>query len=921
MQGIKMKALSKLVYSAVCVGLLNNQFATVRADVVKMERIEVIQESELIFSGQILTKNCRWNELGNLIVTDYEVRVDQVFKGVQGGETILLTFAGGELDGETHQVSDVPSFEVDQLVVLMVESIDRPLFSPLTGVYQGKFYLGNVNGPGAPTVFDGSGHPIADSHGASMGWEQFEQMIWDEVAKARKLPPPDRSVPDYLLPFVLQDLPEIPYESSIAAGAQGIAEPLRQPDADSPLKFEKKRQFEGPGKDKESPEADGSDPGTMWSYARKAKTVPIVYNPWPNSFPEWCRFHDQYALSRWNVYCNIFQVMTATGNWAWENNRFDMCGFPTNQTMIDQFGAGWGANTLAICWRRWDNSGILEADIAVNPAFSWTTTPFAAYSNTNLHYLPQTMTHEVGHSWGLDHQFNVLSTMNYLPHRFRSYDLLFMDDILAVRHAFPAQSVNRTDLGVYLFNANGFQSAIESTVSQTNVVTGSNVTIGNIVIENIGTSNSVAPTLDWYLVPTIGSWSGNYYVGSTTHGSLNSGNWFLTSRTLTIPAGIPNGTYYFAAFVTNANDSVGSNNSSWLSRQIFVQNPTPPVNDNWSGSIFIPSPFPQTRFGTNVGATVQTSEQHVGPAQATVWWHVRAPANGTFTIDTYGSNFDTMLHAYTGFQNGFANLSLVASNDDSAGVLQSRVDFAAQAGQYYEVRVAGWNGASGNITLNVNFATTTSTISSSFVYHAGSSFDGGSLNTALDSSKTVAKETATPQTLGYENLINTSKGIKGLVFEMQNLPADSLSTEDFAFQMSPPGAFDQSTNAPANWTASSLPSSIVVLSGTPKRVVLQWPDNSMMNRWLRITIRANANTGLATDEVYYLGHLLGETTGVSDGTYTVAFADIAPIRAGIGTNVDAGSAIDIDKSGTVAFADISAMRSNIGAQLTNITVP
>jgi hypothetical protein len=81
------------------------------------------------------------------------------------------------------------------------------------------------------------------------------------------------------------------------------------------------------------------------------------------------------------------------------------------------------------------------------------------------------------------------------------------------------------------------------------------------------------------------------------------------------------------------------------------------------------------------------------------------------------------------------------------------------------------------------------------------------------------------------------------------------------------------------------------------------------------------NTGLTQPEVYYIGHLLGETTGASGGVYTVSFADISPIRAAVGQSVNAGSIHDIDKNGTVAFADISTMRPNVGVQLTNITIP
>ncbi len=88
-----------------------------------------------------------------------------------------------------------------------------------------------------------------------------------------------------------------------------------------------------------------------------------------------------------------------------------------------------------------------------------------------------------------------------------------------------------------------------------------------------------------------------------------------------------------------------------------------------------------------------------------------------------------------------------------------------------------------------------------------------------------------------------------------------------------------------------------------------------------MSVKANANTGLAAPEVYYIGHLLGETTGPSGSVFTVSFADITPIRGAVGSTVNASSTVDIDKNGTVAFADISAMRPNVGAQLTIITIP
>jgi hypothetical protein len=206
----------------------------------------------------------------------------------------------------------------------------------------------------------------------------------------------------------------------------------------------------------------------------------------------------------------------------------------------------------------------------------------------------------------------------------------------------------------------------------------------------------------------------------------------------------------------------------------------------------------------------------------------------------------------------------------------------------------------------------------SYVIHGG--WTGG--GSAVDAGKSLLKEGTTSQEASFANLINTSRGINGIGFGIQDLgDSGSLSALDFEFQVSPKGVFDQGNHPPSGWDAAPAPSAFTVNTGTPDQVVIEWPDNAIQDRWLRITIKANGNTGLAQEEVYYVGHSRGETTGLSGAVYAVAFADITPIRNQVGSTVGSDSILDIDKNGIVNFADINAMRSNVGSQLTNIVVP
>lgn len=227
-----------------------------------------------------------------------------------------------------------------------------------------------------------------------------------------------------------------------------------------------------------------------------------------------------------------------------------------------------------------------------------------------------------------------------------------------------------------------------------------------------------------------------------------------------------------------------------------------------------------------------------------------------------------------------------------------------------------WDG----IYTKVWVAVPQASVDASYVFHPGWS---GTLQQSINSSKQLARENGAPQTLSFANVINSSSGINGLIFDLQD-PGNSaaISASDFVFQVSPVGTFNQASNPVATWTTAPQPSSVTVIPGNPVRILLQWSDNAIAHRWLRITLLDTPNTGLPEPEVFYIGHLLGETNGQIQGDgFLVSFDDILAIRQAVGSTVDASSNVDIDKNGIVQFGDISLMRPNIGSGLSSITIP
>jgi hypothetical protein len=130
-----------------------------------------------------------------------------------------------------------------------------------------------------------------------------------------------------------------------------------------------------------------------------------------------------------------------------------------------------------------------------------------------------------------------------------------------------------------------------------------------------------------------------------------------------------------------------------------------PANDNFASATTL-SGSTISVAGTNSSATKEPGEpNHGGNAGGrSVWYRWTAPSAGTVTIDTHGSNFDTLLGVYTG--TSVSALTTVASNDDdpAGGTATSKVTFAATAGTTYMIAIDGYGGVAGSLTLNVSLA-------------------------------------------------------------------------------------------------------------------------------------------------------------------------------------------------------------------------
>jgi hypothetical protein len=127
-----------------------------------------------------------------------------------------------------------------------------------------------------------------------------------------------------------------------------------------------------------------------------------------------------------------------------------------------------------------------------------------------------------------------------------------------------------------------------------------------------------------------------------------------------------------------------------------------PANDDFADAISVLA-LPFSTDTNTQDATLENGEPAFpcGPIGATVWYRWTPSESVPVKADTSGSDYDTMLAAYSG--TSLLDLTPVACNDDT-GTAQSEIGFATEPGQTYYLQVGGYNGQSGNLVLNVEAA-------------------------------------------------------------------------------------------------------------------------------------------------------------------------------------------------------------------------
>ena len=99
--------------------------------------------------------------------------------------------------------------------------------------------------------------------------------------------------------------------------------------------------------------------------------------------------------------------------------------------------------------------------------------------------------------------------------------------------------------------------------------------------------------------------------------------------------------------------------------------------------------------------------------------------------------------------------------------------------------------------------------------------------------------------------------------------------------------------------------------GNSDRVTIVWPNASIVNQWLEVTVLPTANTGLAEPDVHYWGNLVGDVAN-HGGPTVVDGQDLRVI--GRSTSFDAAptNSWDVNRDGWIDANDAQAVRGHTG---------
>ena len=227
----------------------------------------------------------------------------------------------------------------------------------------------------------------------------------------------------------------------------------------------------------------------------------------------------------------------------------------------------------------------------------------------------------------------------------------------------------------------------------------------------------------------------------------------------------------------------------------------------------------------------------------------------------------------------------------------------------YEAVIAAASGGETPASIKFVPLPVAASIAGRHIYYNRSRYDGdnAAANASDDQAIAINKTALLPgQSASFENYTSYSRGINGIMVDIANL-AGTVTAADLAFKAGNDGS-------PSGWAAAPSPTLLVrpgAGNGGSTRIHLVWADNAIEKKWLQVTVKANANTGLPADDVFYFGNAIGESGNSTTDARVTAVDEIgarafAADLTGLAASVAILDAYDYNRDGFVNAQDESS---------------
>ena len=231
----------------------------------------------------------------------------------------------------------------------------------------------------------------------------------------------------------------------------------------------------------------------------------------------------------------------------------------------------------------------------------------------------------------------------------------------------------------------------------------------------------------------------------------------------------------------------------------------------------------------------------------------------------------------------------------------------------------------GNYSVNTTATTTADIIKEGSIQTRGLRYLANNpllLGTSASTSLATDKVALRTGTSTFANYTNYSRGLTGVVIDIADLPASTTPA-----QLASSLQFAQWNGIAAGsfgaLSGAAVPT-VTIASGDgasgSARVQIQFPDNTVQNTWLRVTVVAGLTTALTANDVFYFGNVIGDfnvgniLTGLpASQRIRVNATDTGAVRSNQSTAANSApvtNIYDVDRNGRVNATDTGIVRSN-----------